>query len=60
MNQRRRALIYIRKSMVRNRRDEISPERQLSNCKAVAESHGWLVDEGDVYQDAEGHRSGRS
>ncbi|MFC2037342.1 recombinase family protein [Chloroflexota bacterium] len=60
MNQRRRALIYIRKSMVRNRRDEISPERQLSNCMAVAESHGWLVDEGDIYQDAEGHRSGRS
>ena len=55
-----RALVYVRKSMVRHRRDEISPERQLANCIAAAESHGWQVSEGDIYQDAEGHRSGRS
>ena len=55
-----RALIYVRKSMVKNRRDEISPERQRANCMAAAESHGWTVAEDDVYEDAEGHRSGRS
>ncbi len=55
-----RALVYVRKSMVRHRRDEISPERQLANCIAAAESHGWQVSDDDVYQDAEGHRSGRT
>ena len=60
MTQRTRALIYVRKSMVKNRLDEISPERQLVNCQAAAEDHGWTVDEGDIYQDAEGHRSGRT
>jgi site-specific DNA recombinase len=55
-----RALVYIRKSSVRNRRDEISPERQLANCLAAAESHGWAVSDDDVYRDAEGHRSGRT
>lgn len=60
MNQRIRALIYIRKSMVRQKRDEISPERQLASCRAAATVHGWQVDETDIYQDAEGHRSGRS
>jgi len=45
---------------VRNRRDEISPERQLANCQAAADGHGWQVREGDIYQDAEGHRSGRT
>lgn len=54
------ALIYVRKSMVRNRRDEISPERQLSNCRAAVDNHGWRTTEHDVYQDAEGHRSGRT
>jgi site-specific DNA recombinase len=60
MTQRIRALVYIRKSMVRNRRDEISPERQLANCLKAVEDHGWHTDEGDIYQDAEGHRSGRT
>jgi DNA invertase Pin-like site-specific DNA recombinase len=60
MNHRTRALVYVRKSMVRRKRDEISPERQLANCLAAVESHGWHADEGDIYQDAEGHRSGRS
>jgi DNA invertase Pin-like site-specific DNA recombinase len=60
MTKANRALIYVRKSMVRHRRDEISPERQLQNCLAAAEAHHWQVDETDVYQDAEGHRSGRS
>jgi len=55
-----RALIYVRKSMVRNRRDEISPERQLANCMAAVEAHGWIATEDDIYQDAEGHRSGRT
>jgi len=55
-----RALVYVRKSQVRRRRDEISPERQLENCLTASEAHGWTVDEGDIYRDAEGHRSGRT
>lgn len=55
-----RALIYVRKSMVKDRRDEISPERQLANCRAAAERHGWFVADADIYQDIDGHRSGRS
>ena len=55
-----RALVYIRKSSVRNKRDEISPERQLANCHSAAEAHGWKVGESDIYRDAEGHRSGRT
>lgn len=54
------ALVYVRKSMVKNRRDEVSPERQLANCLAVAQAHGWRVTDDDIYQDAHGHRSGRS
>jgi len=57
--QRNRALIYIRKSIVRTGSDAISPERQRANCLQEAERHGWLVEEGDVYVDAEGHQSGR-
>ena len=55
-----RALVYVRKSMVRHRRDEISPERQLANCLASAQAHNWIVSDDDIYQDAEGHRSGRT
>jgi site-specific DNA recombinase len=55
-----RALVYVRKSIVKNRRDEISPERQLVNCQTAAEVHGWYVGDTDVYQDADGHRSGRT
>lgn len=55
-----RALLYVRKSMVRHRRDEISPERQLAACRAAAEAHSWEAGEGEVYADAEGHRSGRT
>ena len=55
-----RALVYVRKSMVKNRRDEISPERQRANCIGAAKAHGWTVTEDDIYEDAEGHRSGRS
>ncbi len=55
-----RALVYVRKSQVRHRRDQTSPKRQLENCLAAAEAHGWTVEEGDVYRDAKGHRSGRT
>ena len=51
------ALIYVRRSMVRYEQDRASPERQLTNCLRVCEEKGsWY----EVYQDAEGHRSGRS
>lgn len=56
---RSRALIYIRKSIVRSGADQISPERQRANCLDEAQRHGWLVEEGDIYVDAEGHQSGR-
>lgn len=51
------ALIYTRKSVVRTARDEISPERQRAACMAYCETRGWRY---EVYEDAEGHRSGRS
>ena len=51
------ALIYIRKSVVRYEQDRASPERQLANCVRVCEEKGWRY---EVYEDAEGHRSGRS
>ena len=52
-----RALIYVRRSMVRYKQDRASPERQLASCVRVCEEKGWRY---EVYQDAEGHRSGRS
>ena len=51
------ALIYIRKSVVRYEADRASPERQLANCVAVCEEKSWAY---ELYEDAEGHRSGRS
>ncbi|MBI5651826.1 MAG: recombinase family protein [Chloroflexi bacterium] len=51
------ALCYIRKSMVRTKTDAVSPERQRANCLAEAERRGWIA---EIYEDAEGHRSGRS
>lgn len=61
MPTRNRALVYIRKSVVRNAADAVSPERQRAACLAEAERHGWfVVEEADVYADAEGHRSGRT
>ncbi len=50
------SLNYIRKSMVRNKTDAVSPERQRAHCIAEAERHGWIA---EIYEDAEGHRSGR-
>ncbi|NLD42122.1 MAG: recombinase family protein, partial [Chloroflexi bacterium] len=57
---RNRALVYIRKSVVRNATDAVSPERQRQACLAEAERHGWIVEQADVYADAEGHQSGRN
>ena len=51
------ALIYVRRSMVRYEQDRASPERQLDNCMRVCDEKGWTY---EVFQDAEGHRSGRS
>ena len=51
------AMIYIRKSVVRYEQDRASPERQLANCLRICEEKGWAY---EVYEDAEGHRSGRS
>ena len=51
------ALIYVRRSMVRYEADRASPEQQLGNCVRVCEEKRWSY---ELYQDAEGHRSGRS
>jgi site-specific DNA recombinase len=50
-------LIYARKSVVKTKRDEISPERQVTMCAEAAKVHGWLA---ETFVDAEGHRSGGS
>lgn len=60
MQTRNRALIYVRKSLVRTGSDTVSPERQRAACLAEAEHHGWLVSEADIYTDAEGHQSGKN
>lgn len=51
------ALVYARKSVVRSKADEISPERQVTLCVAEAERRGWAY---EIFKDAEGHRSGGS
>jgi len=51
------ALCYVRKSMVRTATDAVSPERQRANCQAEATRRGYVP---EFYEDAEGHRSGRS
>ena len=51
------ALIYVRKSVVRYEQDRASPERQLANCVRVCDEKAWRY---ELYEDAEGHRSGRS
>ncbi|MHB1294435.1 MAG: recombinase family protein [Anaerolineae bacterium] len=60
MSSRNRALLYIRKSVVRTGADTISPARQRAACLAEAARHGWVVEDADVYADAEGHSSGRT
>jgi DNA invertase Pin-like site-specific DNA recombinase len=49
---------YRRKSMVRDRADLISPERQTRACELWVEMHGdeYII---EWYEDVEGHRSGR-
>lgn len=51
------ALLYVRRSVVKDKADEVSPERQRANCIAEAERQGWSH---ELYEDAEGHRSGRT
>jgi DNA invertase Pin-like site-specific DNA recombinase len=51
------ALCYIRKSFTRDEHDTLSPERQRANIEAVCARNGWLA---EWYEDAEGHKSGRS
>jgi DNA invertase Pin-like site-specific DNA recombinase len=50
-------LIYARKSVVKNKRDEVSPERQVTMCAEAARLHDWTA---ETFVDAEGHRSGGS
>ncbi len=51
------ALVYVRKSVVRSKMDERSPERQRARCLQECERRGWKP---EIFADAEGHRSGRS
>ena len=48
---------YGRRSEVRNATDEINVERQHSRLEAEATRRGWML---EWYEDAEGHKSGRS
>lgn len=54
----KRLLGYRRKSMVRDRADLVSPERQMHICELWNEMHGneYII---DWFEDIEGHRSGR-
>ena len=55
--QRNVALAYVRKSLVRTASDEISPAKQHQALEHLCAMHGWTP---EWYEDAEGHRSGRS
>ena len=50
------ALVYARRSVVKQFSDEVSPEAQRVHGIAECERRGWTA---ELYQDAEGHRSGR-
>lgn len=43
--------------MVRTAIDAVSPERQRASCLVESERHSYIA---ELYEDAEGHRSGRS
>ncbi len=51
------ALCYVRKSLVLQTSDEISPARQRQSCIDAAITRGWIP---ELYEDAAGHRSGRT
>ena len=51
------ALCYVRKSFVRTAADEVSPARQRAAIFREAERRGWVA---ELFEDAEGHRSGRT
>ena len=49
------ALCYVRRSMVKDAKDMVSPEIQRQNILRICEANGWTP---EWYEDAEGHRSG--
>jgi DNA invertase Pin-like site-specific DNA recombinase len=49
------ALCYVRRSLVRDAKDMVSPEIQRRNILRICEAHGWQP---EWYEDAEGHKSG--
>ncbi|MBX3086374.1 MAG: recombinase family protein, partial [Anaerolineae bacterium] len=51
------ALCYIRQSFTRDGSDMNSPERQRANIQVICDRNGWKP---EWYQDADGHRSGRT
>src|SRR5258708_7169356 len=51
------ALCYVRQSFTRDGREMNSPGRQKDNIQAICDINGWKP---EWYQDADGHKSGRS
>jgi DNA invertase Pin-like site-specific DNA recombinase len=49
------ALCYVRRSLVRDEKDMVSPEIQRQNIKRICEAHGWQP---EFYEDVEKHKSG--
>lgn len=49
------ALCYVRRSLVRDEKDLVSPEIQRQNIMRVCQAHGW---EPEFYEDVEKHKSG--
>src|SRR6187549_537830 len=49
------ALCYVRRSLVQNEKDLVSPEIQRQNIIRVCDAHGWTP---EWFEDAEGHKSG--
>ena len=49
------ALCYVRRSLVKDAKDMVSPEIQRKNILRICEVNGWMP---EWYEDTEGHRSG--
>lgn len=49
------ALCYVRRSMVKDAKDMVSPEIQRENIQRICDANGWTP---EWYEDTEGHKSG--
>jgi len=54
--ERNTVLVYIRQSFTKDDNDKASPDRQRALAEEAVKQAGWRI---ELYEDAEGHKSGR-